>query len=86
MPIAVREVRHVKAVESCGHCERRWADFVRHDGGDRDARTERQRIMGRPHALEVAAEKATLGCGSPITYDRTLGIHVKGLLTPDEEE
>ena len=22
MPIAVRELRHVKAVESCGHCER----------------------------------------------------------------
>jgi hypothetical protein len=42
--------------------------------------------MGRPHALEVAAENATLGCGSPITYDRTLGIHVKGILTPDEEE
>ena len=58
----------------------------RSDGGDRDARTERQRIMGRLHALEVAAENATLGCGSPITYDRTLGIHVKGLLTPDEEE
>lgn len=85
MPIAVRELRHVKAVESCGHCERRRADFVRHDG-DRDARTERQRIMGRPHALEVAAENATLGCGSPITYDRTLGTHVKGILTPDEEE
>lgn len=86
MPIAVRELRHVKTVESCGHCDRRWADFVRHDGGDRDARTERQRIIGRPHALEVAAENATLGCGSPITYDRTLGIHVKGILTPDEEE
>ena len=59
---------------------------MRHDGGDRDARTERQRIMGRLHVLEVAAENATLGCGSPITYDRTLGIHVKGILTPDEEE
>jgi hypothetical protein len=33
--------------------------------------------MARAHALEVAAENATLGCGSPITYDRTLGIHVK---------
>jgi len=54
MPIAVRELRHVKAVESCGHCERRWADFVRHDGGDRDARTERRRITsagGRPMRL-----------------------------------
>ena len=56
------------------------------DGGDRDARTERQRIMGRPHALEVAAENATLGCGSPITYDRRLGMHLKGILTPDEEK
>jgi hypothetical protein len=28
MPIAVRELRHVKVVESFGHCERRWAAIL----------------------------------------------------------
>jgi hypothetical protein len=78
MPIAVRELRHVKVVESCGHCERRWAailcgtmvEIVTPEPSDTAS-------CGRAHALEVAAENATLGCGSPITYDRTLGIHVK---------